>query len=243
MARPAPERPAVHLERAGVTSIYERALGADFARLHPRMQERFGLWSGGGVGHVGRGVMEEVWRGPGWTVPFLVLGTWRRIMFPTTGTDVPFTIENYAYRDRFGRETVTWARRFQLRRVRKFDATMVFSDRRGLVVDYLGSHQHLAVDIALEVDDEGGLRLRSGEQRFYEGPVAFRFPMRASGVADVREWWDEREGRFRIDVRVANPRFGPLFGYRGWFDVTERPVRDRSDIPADVLPRREERRE
>ena len=40
-----------------------------------------------------------------------------------------------------------------------------------------GTHQHLAVDIDLSVDPRGGLRLRSGEQRFYEGIVGFRFPM------------------------------------------------------------------
>src|SRR3712207_2486739 len=131
---------------------------------------------------------------PIFTLPFLLLGTWRRIMFPASGRDVPFTIENYAFVDGFGRETVTWARRFSLRpgRARKFDATMVFSEQRGRIVDYLGSHQHLAVDIDLAVDPStGGLRLRSGEQRFYEGGVAFRFPMLASGYADVHEWWDE----------------------------------------------------
>jgi hypothetical protein len=99
------------------------------------------------------------------------------------------------------------------------------------------------VDIALSIDaDGGGLLLRSGAQRFYEGPVAFRFPALFTGVAEVHEWWSEAEGRFRIEVAVANRRFGPLFGYRGWFEVEEvscPPER----IPRDVLPRREERRE
>lgn len=50
---------------------------------------------------------------------------------------------------------------------------MIYSEDRGCIVDYLGTHQHLAVDITLSVAANGGLRLRSGEQRFYEGPVAF----------------------------------------------------------------------
>src|SRR5262245_61154801 len=79
--------------------------------------------------------------------------------------EVPFTIENYAYRDSFGRETVTWVRTFKVRQERRFDATMIFSEQRGRIV-YLGSHQHLAVDIDLTVDANGGLRLRSGAQRF-----------------------------------------------------------------------------
>ncbi|TMB86520.1 MAG: DUF4166 domain-containing protein, partial [Chloroflexi bacterium] len=47
---------------------------------------------------------------------------------------------------------------------------------------------HLAVDIDLSIDEAGGLRLRSGAQRFYEGGIGFSFPMLFSGIADVREW-------------------------------------------------------
>jgi hypothetical protein len=224
-------------------SIYERALGGDFARLHPRIQRRFGFAADDGIAHVATGRL-DVWRGPAWTLPFLFIGTWRRIMFPATGRDVPFTLENYAYRDRFGRETVTWNRRFAVRgRMRRFDATMIWSEQRGRIVDYLGTHQHLAVDIDVAVDEQTrGLRLRSGAQRFYEGPIAFDFPMLASGYADVLESFDEASGRFRIDVHVGNPRFGPLFGYRGTFDVEERRVGP-DGVPASARPRREERRE
>jgi hypothetical protein len=224
-------------------SIYSRAMGGEFDRLHPRIQRRFGISSADGVAQVGRGVMEEVWRGPAWTVPFLLLGSWRRILVTGHGRDIPFTISNYAYVDGFGRETVTWSRRFRIGgREQGFDATMVYSDARGRVVDYLGTHQHLAVDIDLEADGGGGLRLRSGEQRFYERRVAFRFPMALSGVADVHEWWDESEGRFRISVEVRNRRFGRLFGYRGWFEVEEVPCAPEA-VPEDVRPVREERRE
>jgi hypothetical protein len=54
-------------------------------------------------------------------------------------------IENYAFVDRFGRETVSWIRTFKSRRTRRFDAYMVYSDARHRIVDYLGSHEHLAV--------------------------------------------------------------------------------------------------
>lgn len=223
-------------------SIYETALGTDFTRLHPQIQRRFGLSSADAVASIGTGVMERVWRGPAHTLPFLYLGAWRRIMFPEQGRDVPFTIENYAYVDGFGRETVSWVRTFETRRRRQFDAYMIYSPRRGCIVDYLGTHQHLAVDLELSVDDRGGLRIRSGEQRFYEGAVAFRFPMLFSGVANVCEWYDDALGRFRIEVDVRNPRWGPLFGYRGTFDVEWRPA-PRGSIPTGIMPRREERRE
>lgn len=226
-----------------MTSIYQEALGDEFNRLHPKMQWRFGFNSSDGVCQIGRGVMEEVWRGRFFTLPFLLLGSTRHVLFPSRGLNVPFTISNYAYVDGLGRETVTWARRFKLRRrYRAFDATMIYSKSRGLIIDYLGTHQHLAVDIHCSVDDEGGMCIRSGEQRFYEGPVGFRFPLLFSGVANVREWWDEDVDRFRIDVNVSNRVFGPLFGYRGSFTVVERACAP-EDIPLEVRPLREEPRE
>jgi hypothetical protein len=226
-----------------VSSIFRDALGDDFEKLHPKMQWRFGFSSENGTAQVGHGVMDEVWRGPFWTLPFLLLGSTRRVLFPSRGRDVPFTIENYAYRDSFGRETVTFARRFRMKhRLRAFDATMVMSPQRGTIVDYLGTHQHLAVVLHASVDEVGGLRLRSSAQRFYEGPIGFRFPMLFSGVATVREWWDECDQRFHIEVDVRNRYFGPLFGYRGSFTVDERSC-TRDQIPVDVLPLREEYRE
>jgi hypothetical protein len=226
-----------------MTSIYREALGDDFDQLHPRMQWRFGFSSIDESCQIGRGVMERVWRGPWWTLPFLLLGSTRRVLFPSRGEHVPFTIANYAYVDRFGRETVTWSRRFEFpRRTRAFDATMIHSKQRNTIVDYLGTHQHLAVDLACSVDDSGAMCLRSGEQRFYERRLGFRFPLTLSGIATVREWWDEDDECFRIDVHVANKLLGPLFGYQGSFTVEERPC-PANTIPEDALPVREERRE
>ena len=132
-----------------MTSIYQRVLGSDFNRLHPQIQRRFGLSSADGLACIGTGIMDEIWKGRFYTVPFLYAGAWRRIMFPETGRGIPFTIENYAFVDQFGRETVSWIRTFQSRRTRRFDAYMVYSDARRRIVDYLGSHEHLAVDLDL----------------------------------------------------------------------------------------------
>ncbi len=225
-----------------MTSIYQRALGDDFQRLHPMIQRRFGFSSESGVASIGRGVMDRVWYGAPYTLPFLWIGTWRRIMFPEQGERVPFTIRNYAYRDSFDRETVTWVRDFQMSKVRRFDATMVYSEERACIVDYLGTHQHLAVDIELSAHPGGGLRMRSGAQRFYEGFLGFRFPMAFSGIADVLEWYDDTASCFGIRVAVHNRFWGPLFGYEGTFQA-EWPTGGDAIAPADVKPRREERRE
>jgi len=221
-------------------SIYDQALGSDFNRLHPEIQRRFGFSSGDGVASIGTGVMEEVWHGPPYTLPFLYVGSWRHVMFPESGRNVPFQIVNYAYVDAYGRETMTWVRTFHTGRPRRFDAYMILSEQRGRIVDYLGTHQHLAVDIDLKVASNGGLSLRSGAQRFYEGPVGFSFPMLFSGVADVCEWYDDANQSFRIEVIVKNRTWGRLFGYQGHFQVEWRSV---TSIPKELLPQRTERRE
>jgi hypothetical protein len=200
-------------------SIYEQALGEKFKLLHPRIKERFGFSSRDHCASVGKGVMDKIWRGKAFTLPFLYVGSWRRIMFPENGRAIPFMIRNYAYTDPLGRETVTWIRNFETQHPRRFDAYMIYSEKRRCIIDYLGTHQHLAVDIDLNVDDRGGLQLRSGAQRFYEGPVAFTFPLTFSGVANVCEWYEDTDQRFHIEVKVHNDVWGPLFGYSGSFDV------------------------
>jgi len=217
-------------------------MGSNFERLHPKIRERFGFSSLDGVACIGTGIMDEIWHGRFYTLPFLAIGTWRRIMFPERGQNVPFTIRNYAFVDRFGRETVTWIREFHTRKPRRFDAYMIYSEQRNRIVDYLGTHEHLAVDIELSVDKNGGLRLRSGAQRFYEGPIAFSFPLLFSGIADVCEWYDEATEKHRIEVNVHNRTWGPLFGYRGSFDVEWKRVTPQ-EIPYDIRPVRFDRRE
>ncbi len=221
-----------------MTSIFQRALGADFARLHPRLRERFGFGTDDRVGCVGTGVMECVWRGSALVAPFLYLGTARHILFPERGENVPFTVENYAYRDGYGRETVTFVRTFELRPGlrRRFDATMVYSPARGTVVDFLGTHQHLAVDLRMRADSRGGLWIRTGEQHLGR----YRFPLWLSGVARVHEWWDEARQCFRIEVRVRNRLLGPVFGYRGRFTATYVDT-GTAPVPAAVRPLRENR--
>jgi hypothetical protein len=61
-----------------------------------------------------------------------------------------------------------------------------------------------------------------------------------SGIADVREWYDDAARCFRILVNVHNSVWGPLFGYSGRFDVEWRNV---NEVPRHILPYRQEPRE
>jgi len=230
-----------------VVSVVLEALGADAERLHPQLQRRFGASTGAGYSCVGRGVMDRVWHGPAWTVPFLQLGAWRHILVPVSGEQVPFTVENHAYVDAHGRESLSVLRTFEVapgRRAR-FDATLVAGDPapdgRATVLDYLGTHQHLAVDLHPRVLPDGRLGITSGAQRFYEGPVGFRFPMALSGTAELVEGYDDEREVFTISVRVSHRRLGPLAGYEGTFTCTY-PEAVGEAVPASARPLREELR-
>ncbi|CAI6078501.1 DUF4166 domain-containing protein [Cohnella sp. JJ-181] len=224
-------------------SIFERALGEkEFGKLHPKIRERFGFGCEDGTASIGRGVMEEI-RYAKWAALPLAVGASRHIMFPEGGRQVPFTIENYAYRDAVGRETLTINRTFRFdRSLRRFDATMVYSAERGRIVDYLGNKQHLAVDLDVWAAPNGGIQIRSGEQRFYEGPLGFRCPAPLTGFADVCEWYDEDDACYRISVSVRNPLMGQIFAYKGAFQAETIRV-GAGGIPLQAAPLRLERRE
>ncbi|WP_010203717.1 DUF4166 domain-containing protein [Salinibacterium sp. PAMC 21357] len=224
-----------------MTSMFETVLGDDFTRLHPMLQKRFGVSLESGYAAVGTGMMSRIRRGPWWTVPFLWIGWFRNILTPDVGNNVPFRIENYPYRDPFGRETVTFVREYTVRaKPTRFDATMTLNTAGDRIIDYLGTHQHLAVDLDLTVTDDGSLNLKSDAQRFYEGPIAFRFPMLFSGRADLTESFDDETDEFVIALKIHNRTFGFLFGYAGRF-MCEFPAA--TDAPERLKPVRHERRE
>ncbi|HWG24148.1 DUF4166 domain-containing protein [Actinospica sp.] len=227
-----------------MTSIFQRAMGDEFDRLHPALQRRFSVGLSSGTACVGRGVMDRVWhRAGGWVRPFLALGATRHILLPRSGRDVPFVIENFPYEDSFGRETVTFARTFTFPRARpaRFDATMIYSPERGCIVDYLGTHQHLATDLELTADQEGALVIRSTAHRFREGPVDVNVPDIFAADARVRESYDQDMDHFRIEVEVVNRRFGPLFGYEGSFTAEYLDVAEHG-VPSRLRPVREQAR-
>jgi len=225
-----------------VTSIFRTAMGAEFDRLHPRLRRRFSVGLASGEACTGRGVMETIWHGGAWVRPFLALGATRNILVPRAGRNVPFVIENVPYTDGFGRETVSFVRTFDLPDgPRRFDAQMVLGPRGDRILDYLGTHQHLATDLRFTAEPDGSLLIRSGEHRFREGPVDVRVPELIGARAEVRESYDDRADRFRIRVRVVNRRFGPLFGYEGSFTATYTDVGAQGVRPG-LRPVREEAR-
>ncbi|MBL1085758.1 DUF4166 domain-containing protein [Streptomyces actinomycinicus] len=225
-----------------MTSIFQTVMGPGFHRLHPALQRRFSVGLASGEACTGRGVMDRIWHGPAFVKPFLALGATRNILVPRADRNVPFVIENVPYTDTHGRETVSFVRTFDLPgRSCRFDAQMVLGPHGDRILDYLGTHQHLATDLHLRAEPDGSLLIRSGTHRFREGPVDVRVPELVGATAEVREAYDERTGRFRIRVRVVNRYFGPLFGYEGSFTASYTDVRTCGVRPG-LRPVREEAR-
>ncbi|MGV9353594.1 DUF4166 domain-containing protein [Streptomyces misionensis] len=223
-------------------SMFRTVLGDDFDRLHPELRRRFSVGLASGEACTGRGVMHRIWHGPAYVKPFLALGATRNILVPRAGRDIPFVIENVPYTDTFGRETVSFVRTFDLPgRPRRFDAQMVLSPKGDRILDYLGTHQHLASELHFAAEPDGSLLIRSGEHRFREGPVDVRVPELLGATAEVRETFDDTTGRFRIRVSVVNRRFGPLFGYEGSFTASYTDARSHGTRPG-LRPVREEER-
>lgn len=224
-------------------SIVQRSLGEDFKRLHPQIQQQYGITSESNAAYIGSGVMEKVWNGKWFMIPFLHLGALHRILFPETGENIPFDIQNYAYKDSFGRETITWYRAFQFpKRKRHFDEYFVYSEKRNKPFLYAGTHQHLSVDLVFEVEEDGSLIVKTGSQRLLVGPLSIPFPQFFSGDAYVKETYNDDLGHFEVDVKVSNWFWGNILGYNGIFDL-KRIDCTREQIPEDVIPIREKSRE
>lgn len=161
---------------------------------------------------------------------------------PPRGAGRPLSVENYPYRDPLGRETITFVREFRTaeNKISRFYATMIWSSQPNRIIDYLGTHQHLAVDLDMSVEQDGSLLLTTNDQCFHEGPISFNFPMLFSGKAILRECYDDEAEVYRINLEVRNPVFGFLFGYRGTFTCDFPPA---EDAPKRLQPLRHESRE
>jgi hypothetical protein len=217
-----------------MNSVFERALGSAYAELHPAIRDRYALTSTDNRRCVGYGRMRSIRRNP-FALPVLWAGPSRNLLFPETGTDVPFRVRTVPF-DENGVESVAYIRWFDVGPGRRFDAYMRYDEARDCIVDALGTHRTLQTELRLTATQTGALRIETGDQWIaYRGrSVAVPNPLRAD--VDVTERYDDDQDRFEIAVEISNPLVGFVFGYDGWFTVEYedcsglRP----EDVPANV---------
>jgi hypothetical protein len=231
------------------TPIYELALGSDFARLQPELQDYFSLAPGSGHYGVGEGVFEVVGCRQSWLRPLLRLASGEEAFFPEYGEGIGFRIENHAHLDPFGRSSLTARREiFFPGATRLFHDTTSWDDSAGRpgLVDYVGRYRRLVTDLHLSVTAAGRLRGVSEASRLFLGPLRIPLPDALDAKAYAEQWWEPGEGRHRIQVKVIQPQLGLVLVYAGHFDYRLQPYPAGAGaagyLPARARPDRWERR-
>ena len=224
--------------------IYQLALGEDFTRLAPEVQEYFSLAAGSGSYGIGEGVFDVVGCRQRWLRPLLALTGSEEAFFPEYGERIPFRIENHAHVDPVGRPALTARREiYDPRGTRVFhDPTRAVLSRgrqandRARLVDHIGRYRRLATDLDVAVTDEGRLRGISRASRLFLGPLRIPLPAALDAKAYAEQWWDGTEGKHRIQVKVIQPQIGLVLVYAGRFDYRLAPYLP-GTVPGTALPR------
>lgn len=228
-------------EASVTTPIYRRAMGSDFERLQPELQEYFALTPGMGKYGVGEGVFDIVGCRQSWLRPLLKLTSGEEAFFPEYGEGIRFRIENHAHLDPFGRSSLTARREIFFPGITRLfhDTTSLIESTHGTkaashepsladpsgdsprnprLVDYVGRYRRLVTDLDLGVTDEGRLRGISGNSRLFLGPLRIPLPNALDAKAFAEQWWDAAEQKHRIQVKVIQPQVGLVLVYAGRFD-------------------------
>jgi hypothetical protein len=192
-----------------VRSVYQRALGEDFASLDPRLQTYFGPIPSGWVG-VGTGVYRVAGSRYRLLRPVLALLAWRHVLFPELGEDVPFVVTNSPGPD----GSLSAWRTFEFpHRTRISEDTMTVLD--GRFHDRLGKRRGLDVGIRIGVVS-GGLHMTSTSLALRVGRM--RIPLPPAATMHLDERTDQTDpSRQHVDVRITAPLLGEVFRYTGTF--------------------------
>ncbi|QYF89669.1 MULTISPECIES: DUF4166 domain-containing protein [Arthrobacter] len=211
------------------TPIYELALGRDFTRLQPELQEYFSLAPGSGHYGVGEGVFDVVGCRQPWLRPLLRPASGEQAFFPEYGEGIRFRIENHAHLDPFGRSSLTARREIYFP-----GTTRIFQDTTSVdgaggspgLLDYVGRYRRLVTDLNLSVTPDGRLRGVSEASRLLLGPLRIPLPDALDAKAYAEQWWDpeaDGTGKHRIQVKVIQPQIGLVLVYAGHFDYRLEP--------------------
>ncbi|UOQ45210.1 DUF4166 domain-containing protein [Halobacillus salinarum] len=193
-----------------MTSIFHRALGEQFYQLHPEIQKKYGLTSKQNIMTLGQGRMTEIRGTPAALKPLLYVSSYDHIGFAERGKNIPFTMENYAYQDELGRETVSWVRRFFFPyAIRGHDAAMYFDERAGGIVYSLGKSGAVSSPLYVEATPKGGLFMQSEQLTFKE---KYRLPKLTTSVY---EHYDEEVQAYRVHMHAEHHLLGTMLMYEG----------------------------
>ena len=197
-------------------TIYPTLLGEKFAKLHPKLQQRYTLHSDQPFSAYG--VMHTIKTGTKLLRPFYHLASKSRFLFPESGKHIPFKITNSSRMNDRGEMEVYWERVFYFPdATRHFNAKMTIDTKKQIVKDYLGDPSFFYSDLRFDVTATGHLLIRSGKQKFVCGSFEVPIPSILEGRVIVEEGYDDEKGVFTIHVSIYNDIFGRMMMYAGEF--------------------------
>lgn len=198
-----------------VVSIYEHHI-VNSHLLHPKLRKRYQL----DLTHTFRakGVMSEISGGSFIARGLLKFGVLFRCFFSERGKDVPFIIENKSFSTEQHEIAVQWNRTFFFSgKKRFFDAVMIHDEKEKRILDYFGKPHLLLSVLSFEAEQNGALKITSGQQWFLIFGKKIPIPKWLRGKSTVYESYHDENACFSIEVHVENDILGTLFYYKGSF--------------------------
>jgi len=216
-------------------SVYQLAMGAEFGRLQPELQDYFSLAAGNNDGGaqvgIGTGVFDVAGCPRRIVRPLLRLASLDRSLFPEYGRDVPFRIENRPGIDSQARPFLTAVRTLRFGGViRIMEDTTWWEDagddgaRGGRLVDSLGRSGLIRTGLSCGAGDDGRMRLVSRGTALAAGRLGVPLPRLLDAAAFTEQWWDAGTGLFRIRTKVLQRQFGTVLEYDGAFEYRLEPA-------------------
>ncbi|GAB3532949.1 DUF4166 domain-containing protein [Arthrobacter tecti] len=220
-------------------SIYQLALGEEFSRLQPQLQDYFSFHQRSGAHAICSGTFDVAGSPSRIMRPLFALAARENTFFPEYEGNVQFRVRNWAHMDPFGRPSLTARRDFHFKAAhRVFEDTTSWTG--DVLVDYLGVHRRMATALTCQVTTTGRMRMVSWNTRLFAGPLRLPIPEFVGAKAYVEQWWDAAENCFRISSNVLHRQLGPVLVYAGRFTYETSPYN--GDLPAEEAPARWERR-
>jgi hypothetical protein len=201
------------LARFEPDSPFAPVLSAVEDELPPVFRVQF-LRPGDGV--VLDGAMRRVWRRRRALRPLFSLLARFDVLFAETGTDIPARLTIRPTDG--GRQR--WQRTFAFPHTRRFDATLAYSRELGRTVELVGPRGCVELAWDVRFDPPHRLLIRTESARLLVGRRAVRLPAcLVPCVSAIQEAISDDE--LSIELVVAHPALGPLFGYDGRFRLQD----------------------
>ncbi len=197
-------------------SMFQKAMGAEFERMHPALQQKYALNSSSDYKVITRGTMHEIKGGSKLVRKVSHLGVKMNFAFPERGEEIPFHMENAAYRDKHGRETMSWRRSFTFpEAVRFFYDKMKEGEEPNTVDNFTDQWGIARLPLNLKATQTGGMLLTSRDMTVHLGKKYWKIPRLLGVRATVLEEYNDQTELFDVHIHIYQPLFGTILSYKG----------------------------